>query len=505
MPYAPLRRAADRHQREMHVPLRRSVDSNLFAAPDDDEISGESTPLIGSRTPMGSDSSMCSRCCTLTIVYFWVSAINGALVGALGPSLEFIGRNTGLSDGELGKYVLQNRLCKFAGTLIWFAYSYRMQRPGAVGRPHALFAVLMCTCAFSAFTIGTARTPYALQVGLVVSGISYGVTDSGVTALTVWRWEHEDRRRRFDLALINAGFTVGALLSPMIVAASLKFAALHPWSAGVEQAGRWVFEVISGGCVLLAITLFAQGSVTLPSSEDVASAKAEDERLGLYSPASAPSRGRRLYEASFVGAMCICLGCITGAEHGMATWLPAYGVEVGGLSVGRMALVASTYWGTMCAGRVAWTLLSGCVTSTWPMIFFDVGAALVASLSLCICTVIGSPSSPFHTPWLFEPLLWASTILLGAGVASGVPCIYSLPPEAQVQVTPIAITLLNAASTLGETCFPYWIGLDFEKKQYIWLGGLMSLSQFLALVVTWFVWRQARSRPRRRDLEFQIE
>lgn len=74
-----------------------------------------------------------------------------------------------------------------------------------------------------------------------------------------------------------------------------------------------------------------------------------------------------------------------------------------------------------------------------------------------------------------------------------------------MQVTPIAITLLNAASTLGETCFPYWIGLDFEKKQYIWLGGLMSLSQFLALVVTWFVWRQARSRPRRRDLEFQIE
>ena len=70
-----------------------------------------------------------------------------------------------------------------------------------------------------------------------------------------------------------------------------------------------------------------------------------------------------------------------------------------------------------------------------------------------------------HQPHLFEPLLWLGSVLLGAGVSSGVPCVYSLPMEAQVALTPVAITLLNAASTLGETAFPYVVGLAFEQKR----------------------------------------
>ncbi len=497
----------------MHIPLRRSVDSSLL----EEDASGEHTPLMGgSRRRIHRDQhgSMCTHCCSLTVLYFWMSAINGSLVGALGPSLDSIGRNTGLRDGALGRYVLQNRLCKFAGTLLWCFYSHRLQRRGSTGQPHTLFAMLLLVSAASAFTIGSATTPKALQLGMLCSGVSYGITDSGITSLTVWRWEHEDRRRRFDLALINAGFTVGALLSPMIVAASLRFAA-HRAAVSAHHS-RWVFEVISGGCVMLAMALFMQAPVTLPPSEDAASAKPNGEYAngaasaihGLYAEGAHGSKGRRLYAASFIAAMALALGCITGAEHSMATWLPAFGLEVGSLSAQRMAVMASTYWGVMCAGRVAWTALSGLVSSTWPMVFLDIGAALIASVMLVFCTVIGSSSSGvLHIPWLFEPLLWGSTWLLGAGVASGVPCIYSLPPEAQVQMTPIAITILNAASTLGETCFPYLVGLGFERKQHLVLGGAMAMSQLLALALAWGVWRRARviARIRRRDLEFQID
>lgn len=82
------------------------------------------------------------------------------------------------------------------------------------------------------------------------------------------------------------------------------------------------------------------------------------------------------------------------------------------------------------------------------------------------CSVVASPNRPsVGHPALFEPILWLATVLLGAGVASGLPCVYSLPPEAQVPMTPWAITVLNAASTAGETSFPYLIGLAFEKKQ----------------------------------------
>ena len=101
-----------------------------------------------------------------------------------------------------------------------------------------------------------------------------------------------------------------------------------------------------------------------------------------HSESGTGAGGRRLFVCSFVLAMALALSCITGAEHGMATWLPAFGIEVGKLSPQRMAVMTSTYWGVMCAGRLVWTALSSLVSSTWPMLFFDIGASLVASLML---------------------------------------------------------------------------------------------------------------------------
>ena len=75
-------------------------------------------------------------------------------------------------------------------------------------------------------------------------------------------------------------------------------------------------------------------------------------------------RSRARYEASFIAAMSIVLCCVTGCEHGLATWLSPYGVEQGGLSEQRMAFMSSTYWGVMCAGRVVWAAVSGIVSST---------------------------------------------------------------------------------------------------------------------------------------------
>lgn len=46
--------------------------------------------------------------------------------------------------------------------------------------------------------------------------------------------------------------------------------------------------------------------------------------------------------------------------------------------------MSSTYWGVMCGGRILWTVLSGLVSSTWPMLFFDLGASLLASLLLLL-------------------------------------------------------------------------------------------------------------------------
>ena len=101
--------------------------------------------------------------------------------------------------------------------------------------------------------------------------------------------------------------------------------------------------------------------------------------------------------------MSLVLCCITGSEHGMATWMPAFGIEEGHLSAQRMAVMSSTYWGVMCAGRVAWTVLSALVSSTWPMLLFDIVATLASSLLLLACSALQP-----HRYWLGALLFWAS-------------------------------------------------------------------------------------------------
>ena len=127
--------------------------------------------------------------------------------------------------------------------------------------------------------------------------------------------------------------------------------------------------------------------------------------------------------------------CVTGCEHGLATWLSPYGIEQvmrhhtrahaivphhrlvpyrrtrkghdcfnpncfacclllaclaqGGLSEQRMAFMSSTYWGVMAAGRLMWTMISRVVSSTWPMLFFDVTCCLLSSLLLLLTLVVG--------------------------------------------------------------------------------------------------------------------
>ena len=74
----------------------------------------------------------------------------------------------------------------------------------------------------------------------------------------------------------------------------------------------------------------------------------------------------------------------------------------------------------------------------------------------------------------------------------------------QVQMSPWSITVLNAASTLGETSFPYIIGLSFDKKLFWTLGALMSISMGLALIVAFAAWRQAVRVTFHRRLESEL-
>ena len=68
-------------------------------------------------------------------------------------------------------------------------------------------------------------------------------------------------------------------------------------------------------------------------------------------------------------------------------------------------------------------------------------------------------------------------------------------------MTPWSITMLNAASTLGETSFPYAIGISFDWKLFWSLAVLMSVSMAVALAVSVAAWRQSVRVVCRRQLD----
>ena len=130
---------------------------------------------------------------TITVLYCMVMVINGGLVGAFGPSLEPFSRKTGASMGVLGGAIMQNRLAKLGGTVVWGYFANRVQQtaPGeqCALPPHTLMAGSLLLLAACCAVFGFTRDPFALQAVMITSGFMYGVSDSGANLMITWVWQ----------------------------------------------------------------------------------------------------------------------------------------------------------------------------------------------------------------------------------------------------------------------------------------------------------------------------
>lgn len=216
----------------------------------------------------------------VTVSYCFIMIINGGGCGAFGPSLEAFERTTGLSQAVLGGAVMQNRLAKLAGTVVWgyFASRIQRQRPGeALLLPQhflmALSLLISAGCsAVSAFcpghyprlrmpphpprlsalrvrdwsqVLGYTRSGTTLQLMMVLSGFAYGITDSGANLLILWVWHHDTSRQRVNVAVLNAMFTIGAFVTPMLIAASMHYMRGHIWPAYYAIAVIAILQVVA--------------------------------------------------------------------------------------------------------------------------------------------------------------------------------------------------------------------------------------------------------------------
>lgn len=306
-----------------------------------------------------------------TLLFALASAVNGSLVGVTGPAMQTLAKSTSLGEAALGRVVFANRLAKLLGTFIWTAFAKCLQYRTA---SCAASSVLSCCCA----TVGVAalviaflrHSAIALQLSLAAAGFAYGVCDSAITLLTVWT-VREPTQQRTHVALLNVGFTCGALVTPAVIAGALRF-------GGSCYVGFYAL----GGCALcVAPALLLEPNYitppppTPPDAANDSTDEANDTAPGVSST-SAPG-WRPLV---MIMAMSAILFCVTGSEHAVATWLPSYGHHVGKLSLSELALMSTGFWSMICLGRILWALISAALTSGFPPLLFDGLLMLLSSV-----------------------------------------------------------------------------------------------------------------------------
>ncbi|EOD13012.1 hypothetical protein EMIHUDRAFT_247190 [Emiliania huxleyi CCMP1516] len=181
------------------------------------------------------------------------NTINGGLVGALGPSVAFFQSSTGLSQAGLARSFMINRLAKLVGTAIWAEYASRLERGYSCpfSPRTVLVSVMLLETVCSLLIVSLRSSARSLQVALAAFGLCYGLADSGFDLLTVWSETADTKATRTHVALLNAGFTAGAILTPAVVGAAIKLggssytcflvlAALSALTGSEHVVGTWL-------------------------------------------------------------------------------------------------------------------------------------------------------------------------------------------------------------------------------------------------------------------------
>jgi len=195
------------------------------------------------------------------------AAVNGMIVAAIGPSLQTLSAATGMSQQHLNSVIIHNRFAKIVGLLVWTCYANNVGRVRWLP-PRFFMAGCLAVMALAAATLTQLRSSrVALHGALVAMGLAYGISDTGLYQLSLWG-SSSDRARRAAFAIVASGFTMGAFLSPMVIAASTSTSSLG--GAYVAYAALALLATLS------ALGLACAGPMHRPT-EDEASTAADVE------------------------------------------------------------------------------------------------------------------------------------------------------------------------------------------------------------------------------------
>lgn len=260
---------------------------------------------------------------SLSALYVGLAWAMGLVMGSFGPAIVQLAAKSGTSTSTMATLYIAHGLGALIGC-IGGGFALRLPRV----HPHVTFAIASALFGTTMLTLAYARQFGLLIVVFLLNGLAFGVENVAFNQLLVWLWTGGSpvRDPNAVMQMAHAGFGLGAMVSPGIMAAAGRF---EP-----------VFLLLGFICLTLSIwSLFSPRVVY------------ERDTLVLREMFALSQIGDTRDEKVVVVALALVMLFYVAGEVTTGALLHQFALLSGIMSDSGAKLVTALYWACLAIGR----------------------------------------------------------------------------------------------------------------------------------------------------------
>ncbi|MCS7056504.1 MAG: MFS transporter [Thermoflexales bacterium] len=289
--------------------------------------------------------------------------------------------------------------------------------------------------------------------------LGLGQSGTQVAYNTIFGMQQESERASAVLNRLNAFFGIGALIGPLLVAASyilINEAMLAFWGAA--------------GMALLLTLGALRARHGLPASPAQFTTPQRDA-------------ARRLLAAPVAWALCVVMGLYVGCEVAFSGWAAEFTSRIAGVGTAQAAVVVSIFWAALAISRYFAHLLVARI----PAIALIGLLFSTAIAGLAVMLLAGQASIA----------AWLGAALVGAGFGPIYPTLIAIGIQRFPFAAQMITSVLTSTGSVGALFLPALTGVVMSAPALGAAGAWVMLAGLLALVVG--LWQLARRALARED------